>query len=336
MSLIRAPGSKEEKENSFELKETIPQTTHRSNTCCSRFFDGINRFFQPRQIQLEQVQLEQVQRQKVQPPQKVMNILILDLDSCALTNITHEQKINTRADRISPHLIEHVKSSQYDAFYVCTHRNSHTVFQAALSEDYLSTYGMVSLSLDPKNLLMTMIIPNLEKALGIDCLAVSTPDDFGSERPKNPLEQCGYGFERIIKPYEEKLISINQHLILQKKYSGYENVKGEESWQSISDGMFPYDYYSKNNQLILVAQHASMRFLNTQINLYYRDDMKEICVSAQSVHPNMLASNITLFIINDDPFYGVLKDMGFVKGSAPVSVISSLEEQDYLSPRFVK
>jgi hypothetical protein len=254
---------------------------------------------------------------------KIKKILILDLDACALINtIGPKHTPNTRADMISPSLIEHVKTSKYDEFYVCTHRFSKTTFTAAFSDDFLQNYAVVNPDLDPKNLTTTMITSNLEKALGISCLAVSTPDDFSYTAPTNPLEQCGYGFENIIKPYEAELIRKNHALILAKKYNGYCKIPRDESFHKSVDSKNA-NFTSKNKQLILIGQHAFIKFPDHNIELYYRDDLENLCMEATKISQEDLPNNIKLFITRDCPYNGIIKNFGMVQGSGLLHVESS-------------
>jgi hypothetical protein len=260
-----------------------------------------------------------------QHPSKIKKILVLDLDSCAITiKVGSEGILNMREDMISPTLIEHVKSSSYDAFYVCTHRSIKTTFEAAFAS--LVKYSMANSNLNPISISTTMIIKNLEKALGISCLAVSTPDDFCLSVPTNdPLKQCGYGFENIIKPYEQKLMELNKDLIQKNKYEGYQTIPVEKNAYKRS---YAADDNSKNNQLILIGEHASITFHEFDISLYFRDDKEEICSTALKISKSALPENVKLYITQDRPFYGIVRTVGAVKGSKPISIAMSKEQKD--------
>jgi hypothetical protein len=256
------------------------------------------------------------------PPRRIKKILVVDLDGCAITNRVAPSPIgNTRPDMISPTLIQHVESQPvaYDAFYACTHRHTKLTFEATFAA--LKIWSAGNPNLNPANITTTMVIKNLEKALGIPCLAVSTPDDFCLTVPTdNPLIQCGYGFENIMKPYEQKLMTHNKKLIWDKKYEGYETIPLEKS---ACERSYRVDDNSKNNQLILISQHAFMTFPECDIGLYFRDDREQICGNALTISNRDLSDNITLYITQDRPFLGIVKEVGFIKGMRS----SELEEQ---------
>lgn len=243
-----------------------------------------------------------------------IKILVLDIDACAITNRVGPRYIsNTRADMISPSLIKHVESSKFDGFYLCTHRCLMTTFEVAFDDNRLQQWAESYSRFNPKNITTTMIVQNLQKALGIPCVAVSTPDDFSHTAPiGDPLEQCGYGFRNLIAPYEADLMRVNHDLIAAGYHSGYRKTSPLESLHHSNKNP---DGKSKNKQLILVGQHAATVFSDRDIQLYYRDDQADICKAASKISSEDLAENVTLYITQDAPLHGTVKDFGSIKGS---------------------
>jgi hypothetical protein len=226
--------------------------------------------------------------------------LVLDVDNCSLVDAVQDSlgKIipNAHEDLLSPHVIAEGRSGRYAGFYLCTWRCARTTFQATFSDRVLNNYkANLKNDYDPRKLLTTSVAENLEKVLGIPCIAISTPDDLSETAPAEQAKKCGYGYQNLIRPLEQKLIAINQDLLNKPCYSGYTDIPVVSTiqHQPLWDGSLAK---TKNPQLKQIASHASAHNPNKKVKLAYWDDEERHCTNASKLGLDELPNNVLLQI----------------------------------------
>lgn len=221
-------------------------------------------------------------------------IAIVDLDSCAyapfhrIADSGNKETANAHKQGLSQQLLDDLKQREFGAFYVCTHRVTATSVPSAFdSAEHLAGMRRLIPDFNPVNGLTTNIIDNLVEASGLQCLAVSSPDDFFGATAEMPAV-CGKGYEALIMPFEKLLKGYNRFTIAKI------NDPDDLIEPVIEDEL--YDFYeldttraitknaggdkTKNQQLVLLMRHACEQFPDHDLEFVFYDDETNICKNA--------------------------------------------------------
>lgn len=265
-----------------------------------------------------------------------IKIGIIDIDMCAIINFTKENKNtdlkpNSRDDFLSQRLIDQL--SEYDAFYLCTHRCGVTTFHC-LSDDTLRCFALVATStpFNPRHLFTGQIAENLQAVTKKKCLAISTPDDSLSHFELLRHERCGAGFKQYGEQYEQELLRINHKKLAANHKSGYVDVTATVRWNYT--GCTELDNDSKNKQLQQIMVHAENVYPNTSLAFTFYDDNILICRRALSLLNQWLPKNSRLQIVHHDEFDGEIQVIGDVHGLSAISIASTISAmRQYSEPK---
>lgn len=176
--------------------------------------------------------------------------LITDYDDTAFSYTSR------REDHLSQAIVDMAKNGDYDGFYGCTHRTYSTI-------DILKVRTLrsvfISLQNARKNFATYLITEHFAKATSLPLQAVSTVDDV---IPENRAHGVGYGYDHLLKPYEESgTVAASDQAFMRKR-------------DAIT---YPSN---KNVQLLQIAEHAVNANPGSSIVLDFVDDSKENCLNA--------------------------------------------------------
>lgn len=284
------------------------------------------------------------------------NYLVLDVDSCSLTcctakTINGETKLesNPRNDILSQDVIDEglkVENGKrkYAGFYICTARYSKTA-SFPFWDKTLGTYRtFLKRDFDITNLLITTVKANLEKALGIPCVGVATPDDLSKTAPKELHLKVGYGFENLTKEIEWSLFELNENKIekifaldhntikelpkserdqiIKEFYTGYNLAHDFDFTQNGKHKSHEYAHgerIEKNPLLTNIGHHASARHADGIVNLHYMDDERDRCEKACDELSETLPCNIQFRATHHHAERNITEPVGKpIKGKAPI------------------
>ena len=198
---------------------------------------------------------------------EMMIYLVTDLDDCAYTIK------GSRDDNLSQALVTHAKANAYNGFYVCTHRSYAGI---SLLKNYeivnsiIQNHSPCHLYYDIINFPTYKIVDHFQNATGLQCVGVSTTDDI-------LIGTLGSGFENLIKPYET---------------SG-RPAKPEQLYIPLSS-ILSYSW-SKNPQLLQIAQHAAKLNTHSTVILDYFDDQPSFSEQADNLNDDhQLPDNVII------------------------------------------
>jgi hypothetical protein len=231
-------------------------------------------------------------------PKKTVKILVVDYDECSFS------LMNERKDGLSPELIKIAKKNNYRGFYGGTHR----CYRSLRITSFISNYMQLNQEREKQNensIFTHIITKNFAEATGLSCFAVSTPDDFSDAASKAPSEQqCGLGYEKILKPWEEEILLLDKKNTLEKKPYVLPDAKD----QSYSIQLKPFEKVSnnKNQQLLSIARDASFKFPDSNIEIDFFDDREDFCSSISQIPLDKLPLNTSIRSFRHCPALGII------------------------------
>ena len=254
----------------------------------------------------------------------IYKVMIYDFDGCVTLGIRDKDnpekiKLNVENKFLSPAFLQLAKTGGYAFSMGCTHRCYDSMQKKSYAHDttaILNGYKEYLNHQDPIDVLswLTVNIPKNFTALsGLECIAVSTPDDFSQTAPKEDIKsQCGYGFKNILSVAEEGI-----------KLEGLKYVLPE--WKSTVH--FPVDAYkskklfaNKNAQLIQVLHFAKAEIdklareqygLSAQpiLEAHFFDDKLDILLSTRELDKASLPADIELKCYQHTEHHNICADL---------------------------
>lgn len=242
-----------------------------------------------------------------------IKIFVTDYDGCAFTTTS------ARPDALSPHLVDiaNNKNNNYAAMYGCTHRTYAGYREDKFMSFWITRFVRALGNFSANNFMATYITKNLESATGLNCLAVSTPDDHAFSG--SHAEKCGKGYSNILRSYELELIN-NNDLV---KVAAGEGYKDHDlvtafpfyTWKELIKRKHVED---KNKQLVQIAHHAVLIYgKDVDIELDFFDDLEINCSQVTKITGCLLPPNVKIRSFRHFPQDGI-----FASVDRPFAVVS--------------
>jgi hypothetical protein len=238
---------------------------------------------------------------------RTIKILALDYDSCLV------DVFDGQANLLSLPIVRLANSKQYKGAYGITHRcyytqnNFHTIdYIEGVKENYVVVLREKNSKLkaedcDPANALTFRITDNFIAATrdsGLVFHKVSTPDDNAIVVDGiTQAQRCGYAYSNILVPYEKELLAKNPNLRTKKMVTHSINT----THNLVTEQAYNTNIYTKNQQLIQIAQHAVAFYgSNVNIEIHYLDDKKVLCESVANIADGALPTNVLIKSFHHD------------------------------------
>jgi hypothetical protein len=263
------------------------------------------------------------------------HILAVDMDNCGLILRKTDKKVllsKAVPHLLSPDIVAFAEEIHADGFYVVTHRcfieNQACIERNIDSINHIKEFTKQELQkkqeqkpyedlsefpdvtdINTDDYFVSKFVENFQRATGLPCLGVSTPEDQG--------RLCNDGYEKFLKPHEEATLRTRR--IISKP----NQQDGRVSYTFPSDGNIPhvesYDRDSKNLQLRQVILSAVNQFPDEDIILYFVDDKPSIINEALQLPPGYIFNNVSLQVFWYDAFDpAIIEHKGRIKGELKI------------------
>ena len=209
-----------------------------------------------------------------------IKILITDLDNAAVTPHT------TRPDLLADKFVTHAVNGKFKAYYVCTHRAFCTMLESYGAKQ-LNDYKTAQAG-DPALSFTHIVIPSIKAATGLNCLAVSTPDDLGPGAPKQYV--CGSGYDKFIAPTEKLMLAAMKGKAADFKAAAV--VHADAKFQDGHQPVVNFNPNSKNEQLKQILADMAQQYPNDEIEVDFLEDVAAIRNSARNIPYTQLPRNV--------------------------------------------
>jgi hypothetical protein len=267
---------------------------------------------------------------------EIIKIALFDIDSCVLSYMSGSKH------SISEDLIKKYKELGCQAWGLVTNRHysrlaskTKSVYPYHIRKFQTAEKKQEKQENHHNDLFTVRVAENLEKLLGEKPLAVSTADDRGLCVAGIPLEdQCGVGFEYIIKPFETQVMENNKNQHPLKQYSLAHDLPFASVFPhfgaDLNDEIASFSLFSKNPQLLQAAHMARKKFgPNALIQIYYFDNERALCEDVSNIPMYQWPENVGMTSFLYDCHDKRISDLE--KPVAMISKPSQQEEKSYPS-----